>query len=31
MLNGNAALSWEMALKIERAYGLDADETMRWQ
>lgn len=31
MLNGNASLSWEMALKIEQAYGLDADKLMRMQ
>jgi len=31
MLNGNAALSWEMALKIEQAYGIDGDELMRLQ
>ena len=31
MLNGNAALSWEMALKIERTYGVDGDELMRMQ
>jgi addiction module HigA family antidote len=31
MLNGNAALSWEMALKIEHAYGIDGDELMRMQ
>lgn len=28
MLNGNAALSWEMALKIEQTFGLNADELM---
>ena len=33
MLNGAASLSWEMALKLEKVYGLDADELMmmQWQ
>lgn len=33
MLNGNAALTWELALKIEKTYGVDADELMmmQWQ
>lgn len=31
MLNGNAALSWDMALKIEQVFGLDADDLMKMQ
>jgi len=31
MLNGNAALSWEMALKVEQTFGHNADDLMKAQ
>lgn len=31
MLNGNASLTWDMALKIEATYGLDGDALMMQQ
>lgn len=31
MLNGNASLSWDLALKIEQAYGIDGDDLMKLQ